>query len=83
LASTLRIKNSDRASFERKEISLKAEITKLKEEIEKQRKNASETRTEQRSVRSVSRSCSFSFSLSFASLIFVSVHITGPSSISS
>ena len=56
LASTLRIKNSDRASFERKESSLKTEITKLKEDIEKQRKSASETRTEQRTVRSVSLS---------------------------
>lgn len=56
LASTVRSKNADRASFERKEASLKTDITKLKDELERQRKAASETRTEQRSVRTVSHS---------------------------
>lgn len=54
LASTVRSKNTERVSFERKETLLKTDIIKLKEELEKQRKSVSEARTEQRGVKTVS-----------------------------
>jgi predicted Holliday junction resolvase-like endonuclease len=54
LATTIRSKNSERVSFERKDTLLKTDITKLKEELEKLRKTVSEARTEQRGAKTVS-----------------------------
>lgn len=54
LATAVRAKTADRASFDRKETALKSDIAKLKDELDRQRKLVSDARSEQRTIKTVS-----------------------------